>query len=166
MLWPQRGQHNALWELILYFPEVLLDRKDNSCGHTSPRRQGLTFMEIFVMGDGAKPSASIWTFSPLSCNINSYNRRGSMVVGLQHRADENVKDLLKMCVRGWKRGNYIWAMLIYHVGWGTQIKRPWNVSHVKTEICSCHFPGCCVAPFRPFHTHTFKVAAFVCCQTC
>lgn len=99
---PQRGHHNAFWELILYFPEVLLDWKDNSCGHThQPEEAGTeTFMEIFVMGDGEIPSAWIWTFSPLSCHIKSYNTRGGMVAGLRHRTDENVKDLHKTFVRG------------------------------------------------------------------
>lgn len=96
------------------------------------------------MGDGETPSASIWTLSPISCNINSYSTRGSIVVGAQ-----NVHERMK------KVEIHFRVMLIYYAGWGNQIKQLRNVSDVKTEICSCQFSGCGVGHFPPFHTQTY-----------
>lgn len=58
--WPQRGYHNAFWELILYFPKVLLDRKDNSCGHTSLRWQELRHLFSICHG-GMEKYHLLWS---------------------------------------------------------------------------------------------------------
>lgn len=82
------------------FPRALTGQERQWLWTHQPEETGIkTFVEIFGMADGERPSASIWNFSPLSFKINSCNTRSSMVVGIQEQTDENVKELLKMCTR-------------------------------------------------------------------